>query len=68
MHIVHAIVFASQPTFGREIAQFKELVGFLAIVSVVLWAIVIITMVLRMWLCHIWYRRRYRTHHEVPPT
>ncbi len=43
------------PTFGRDAAQFDQLVGLLATVSLVLWAGVIVTMLIRVW--YVWYRQ-----------
>jgi hypothetical protein len=59
--------YSSHPAFGHGAAQFKQLVTFLAAVSLVLWACVLLTIVLRMWLCHVWYRRRYRVPNNNPP-
>ncbi|HUB93435.1 MAG TPA: hypothetical protein VMB52_02940 [Verrucomicrobiae bacterium] len=51
---------ATQLTFGRETAQFKEFLTFMTVVSVILWVIVLATMLLRLWLGHVWYRKRLR--------
>ena len=51
---------AAHPTFGRGTAQFEALVTFMAAVSVVLWLVVFTTIVVRLYLGHVWYRRRLR--------
>jgi len=69
MLLAQAFGYASRPAFGHGAAQFKQLVTFLAAVSLVLWACVLLTIALRMWLCHVWYRRRYRApNSNIPPT
>jgi hypothetical protein len=48
---------ASRLAFGREAAQFHTLLSFMAVVSVVLWTVVLATLLLRWYLGHVWYRR-----------
>jgi hypothetical protein len=57
MYAAVAVVHASNLTFGRGTAQFKELVAFMAVVSIVSWSLVIITTFLRWWIGRFWYRR-----------
>lgn len=46
-------------TFGRETAQYQQLLTLMAVVSLVIWALVFITILMRMgWLG--WQRRRYQ--------
>lgn len=52
--------YAAQLSFGREAAQFKQLIAFMAIVSLVLWFCVLVTILARMWFGYVRYRRRYR--------
>lgn len=49
----------AQLMFGRQTAQFKQLVALLAAVSIVLWSLVALTILVRIAVCHGWYRRRY---------
>lgn len=58
MHTADLLHYTARLTFGRETAQFKQLIAFMAAVSIVIWGIVFITMLARLFLCHIWYRRR----------
>lgn len=58
MHFATLHTQTAQLTFGHDAAQFKQLVAFLAAVSLVLWGCVIATMVYRILVCHVWYRRR----------
>ncbi len=51
---------ASGLTFGREQAQFHELLVFMAIISTVLWTIVLVTLLLRWYLSYTWSR------HQLP--
>lgn len=51
-----AIHYTSHLTFGRETAQFKQLLTVMAIVSIITWAIVLITIALRFFMCHVWYK------------
>jgi heme/copper-type cytochrome/quinol oxidase subunit 2 len=53
-----AIDSFSAMTFGRDIAQFKQLVAFLSLLSIVLWSLVIITTALRMVAYYFWHYRR----------
>ena len=45
-HLINIANFAAL-TFGRDAAQFKQLVTFLAILSVVLWTVVLFSTLLR---------------------
>lgn len=55
----HALVsYTARLTFGHDAAQFRQLVTFLATVSLVLWVCVLATMIVRLLLCHVWYRGR----------
>ena len=69
MYFAVLLTHASQPTFGRDAAQFKQLVAFLTAVSLVLWVCVLATMVFRILMCHVWYRRRQplSSNHLSPP-
>jgi hypothetical protein len=59
---------ASRLAFGSQTAQFKELITFMAIVSIALWSLVVLTLFVKMWLCHVWYRYRYpRTNNDDFP-
>jgi len=60
MYIAFLSSHSPHLSFGHDAAQFKQLIAFMATVSIVLWACVLVTVMVRMWLCHIWYRRRYR--------
>lgn len=53
----------SHLTFGRDMAQFKQLITFLTALSLALWACVLVSFAARVVLCHIWYRRR----ESLPP-
>jgi uncharacterized membrane protein len=69
MYTADAVSHASDLTFGRDIAQFKELIGLLAVISIVLWIIVLITILIRLYLCHVWYPRRYHpSNPNLPPS
>jgi hypothetical protein len=50
----HHVVAAE--TFGRDGAQFEDLLGFMAVLSLALWAVVILTAVVRFVACHVVYR------------
>jgi hypothetical protein len=68
-YLADGLDHTSRLTFGRETAQFKQLLGMMAIVSVVLWSCVLITMLARLWYGHIWYRRRHQPQRiNTPPT
>jgi hypothetical protein len=55
-------------TFGRETAQFKQLIALLALVSIVLWSVVLLSMIARLVLCRIWGRQAYSsTRTNLPP-
>jgi len=57
MYSADAVGRISNLTFGRETAQFKELITVLAAVSAVLWLIVLISILARLYLCHVHYRQ-----------
>jgi len=59
--------YTAAVTFGRGTAQFKQLIAFMAIVSLVTWAIVFITIIIRLLLCNVWYRHRHKIP-AAPPT
>jgi len=40
-------------TFGRDAAMFHDLLGFMAQVSLTLWAMVLVTAVVRLVVCHL---------------
>jgi membrane protein insertase Oxa1/YidC/SpoIIIJ len=68
MYAAAAVVqHTSHLTFGRQTAQFKQLIAFMAIVSIVTWSIVIVTIVIRMIMCHIWYRKHYAPSRIIGP-
>jgi hypothetical protein len=52
----HLDVVAAQ-TFGREEAMFQGLLSFMASVSLTLWAMVLLTAIVRFVACHVLYRR-----------
>jgi ABC-type transport system involved in cytochrome c biogenesis permease subunit len=52
-----ALQHAAALTFGRDMAHFKQLITFLAILSVILWGIVAFTTITRM-LASFFYRQR----------
>jgi heme/copper-type cytochrome/quinol oxidase subunit 2 len=68
MYTADAVGRASNLTFGRETAQFRELVTILAAVSIVLWLIVFATILARLYLCHVRYRRPYQQTSPGPPS
>jgi hypothetical protein len=68
MYLAYVLHQSSHLTFGRSTAQFKQLLAFMAIVSIVLWSIVVVTMLARLWACHVWYRRSSSTSNtNLPP-
>jgi len=68
MFIADILHHTAHLTFGRNTAQFKQLVAMLALVSVILWSIVLLTTVARILLCHVWYRRQYASSRtNMPP-
>jgi uncharacterized membrane protein len=44
-------------TFGRDGALFQDLLGFMTVLSVTLWAVVLLTAVVRFVACHVVYRQ-----------
>jgi hypothetical protein len=68
MYLAYALHQTARLTFGRETAQFKQLIAFMAILSVTLWTLVALTLLARMLFCHVWYRRRYvNRDNKLPP-
>ena len=61
-------VHANNLTFGRNVAEYHQLVEWLAITSLTLWMAVLATMLVRMLMHHVWYRYRYPTYRNNPPT
>jgi len=61
MYVALVVRHTSRLAFGREVAQFHTLLAFMAVVSAVLWTVVLATLLLRWYLGHVWYRRRLRT-------
>jgi hypothetical protein len=60
-------VMAAQ-TFGRDAAMFQDLLGFMAQMSLTLWAMVLVTAVVRLVACHVLYRRpRFRAVRPTTP-
>lgn len=59
---------ASDQTFGRNIAEYQQLIELLAIMSIALWVTVLATILVRFVVCHVWYRRRYPLQRDNPPT
>lgn len=59
MDIAHMLHYTARLTFGRETAQFKQLIAFMAMVSIIIWSIVIATMIVRLVARHVLYRKRY---------
>jgi hypothetical protein len=53
----HLDVVAAE-TFGRDAVMFQDLLSFMTVVSLVLWAVVLLTAVVRFVACHMVYRRR----------
>ena len=45
-------------TFGRDAVMFQDLLSFMTTVSLVLWAAVLLTAIVRFVACHVLYRRR----------
>ena len=68
MYTYALVNYTARLAFGRDAAQFKQLVAFLATVSLVLWACVLVTMIARALLCHVWYRNRQPMQpNDLPP-
>jgi hypothetical protein len=66
--VAFALHRSSHLTFGRQTAQFKQLLAVMAIVSVAIWSIVFITMIARL-VSQLWYRHRYMPPPaDLPPT
>lgn len=55
------ISYFADLTFGRDGARYRELITFMAVVSIVLWVIVLVTTLLRIGMRFIWYRRYLRS-------
>jgi hypothetical protein len=55
------LIIVSSLTFGRDSAQYWQLIAVLAIISIVLWIFVFITTILRIGARYIWYRPHSRT-------
>ena len=53
----HLDVVAAE-TFGRDAVMFQGLLSFMTTVSLVLWAVVLLTAIVRFVACHVLYRRR----------
>jgi hypothetical protein len=47
MQVGSAVTVTGQVTFGRDAAMFESLLGFVAELSVALWAVVLLTLVIR---------------------
>jgi len=60
MYVPHVVNHTASLTFGHDITQFKQLVAFMTAISIVLWACVLVTFLMRVWLCHVWYRHLRR--------
>ena len=50
--------FVAAETFGRDAVMFQDLLSFMTTVSLVLWAVVLLTAIVRFVACHMVYRRR----------
>ena len=48
LYSIRNLSFIADLTFGRDAAQYWQLVAFLAIVSIVLWVAVVITTIIRV--------------------
>jgi hypothetical protein len=53
----HLDVLAAE-TFGRDAVMFQDLLSFMTTVSLVLWAVVLLTTIVRFIACQVLYRRR----------
>ena len=54
-------------TFGRSSAHYWQLIAYLAIVSIVLWLLVIVTTLIRFTVHLAWYwRQKVRSHQPTP--
>jgi hypothetical protein len=54
-------------TFGRPTAQFKQFISIMAFISIVIWTAVLLTMFIRTFSYHIWYKRRLTNPRNSPP-
>lgn len=61
-------VHASNLTFGRNVAEYHQLVEWLTVTSFVLWTVVLVTMLMRIVMHYVWYRYRYPLYRNNPPT
>jgi hypothetical protein len=43
-------------TFARDAAMFQDLLAFMTVLSLVLWAVVVVTLMVRFVACHVVYR------------
>jgi heme/copper-type cytochrome/quinol oxidase subunit 2 len=57
---------AAAETFGRDAVMFQDLLSFMTTVSLVLWAVVLLTAIVRFVACHVLYRRREHPTSEQP--
>jgi hypothetical protein len=55
---VHADVVAAE-TFGRDAAMFQDLLSLMTSVSLTLWALVLLTAIMRFVACHVPARSRH---------
>lgn len=64
-----ASLFSATVTFGRDTAQFEQLLEFLAWLSITLWAVVAVTTVWRTHshYRHVWNKRKLRKRVERRP-
>jgi uncharacterized membrane protein len=66
--VTAAIVrYTATLTFGRATAQFKQLITVMAVISIVIWIIVLLTMFARIGAYQLWYRRRLPNSRNNPP-
>jgi hypothetical protein len=57
MHLASTLQQSTHLSFGRATAQFQELVGLMAVISITIWSLVITTILARA-LLGAWHRRR----------
>jgi len=64
MYLASILHQTSRLTFGRETAQFEQLITLMAIVSIAIWSVVLATIVVRVgWAA--WHRRRYQMYQSA---
>lgn len=59
MYLASVLHQSAHLSFGRETAQYQQLLTLMAAVSIIIWGLVLLTIMLRLgWLT--WQRRRYQ--------